>query len=68
MTTTTLKYTLEKRNGQWLLTDVVRDKLTHGSDDTAEKMEDGIKGLQYQQHDGEAVRYSTVIELSGAEE
>lgn len=68
MTTTTLKYSLEKRDGQWLVTNVERDKLTHGPDDTAEEIEDGIKGLQYQRHGGEAVRYSTVIELAGAEE
>lgn len=68
MTTTTLKYSLEKRDGQWLVTNVERDKLTHGPDDTAEEIEGGIKGLQYQRHGGEAVRYSTVIELAGAEE
>ena len=68
MTTTTLKYALEKRDGKWLVTGVERDKLSHGPDASAEDIEAGIEALQFQQHEGEAVRYATVIELSGAEE
>lgn len=67
MTTTTKKYSLEKRGGKWLVTHVEQDKVTHGSDDTAEEIEDGIKGLKFQLHDGEAVRYTTISELQVAE-
>jgi hypothetical protein len=46
---------------------VEQDTVTHGSEDTVEEIEDGIKGLKFQLHDGETVRYTTVIELPGAE-
>lgn len=64
-TATTKKYTLEKQNEKWLITDVEQDKFTYGSEQTAEEMEEGIKGLSYQTHDGKVIGYPTVIVLSG---
>lgn len=65
-TTTTKKYTLEKHSGKWLITDVEQDKFTHGSEQTAEKIEEGIQSLEYQTHEGKVTGYPTVIVLSGA--
>jgi len=64
-TTTTKKYSLEKRSEKWLITEVEQDKFTYGSEQTAEEIEDGIKGLNYQTHDGKVIGYPTVIVLSG---
>lgn len=60
-TATTKKYTLEKHNEKWLITDVEQDKFTYGSEQT----EEGIKRLNYQTHDGKVIGYPTVIVLSG---
>ena len=65
-TATTKKYTLENHSGKWLIADVEQDKFTYGSDQTAEKMEEGIKSLKYQTHDGKDIGYPTVKVLSGA--
>ncbi|ETT61705.1 hypothetical protein C173_26627 [Paenibacillus sp. FSL R7-277] len=64
-TATAKKYTLEKRSGEWLITKVEQDKFTYGSGQTAELREDGIKGLNYQAHDGKDIGYPTVIVLPG---
>lgn len=62
---TTKKYTLEKRNEKWLITKVEQDKFNYGNEQTAEEMDKGIRGLNYQTHDGKAIGYPTVIVLSG---
>ncbi|WP_160032105.1 hypothetical protein [Paenibacillus sp. An7] len=62
---TTKKYTLEKRNEKWLITKVERDKFNFGNEQTAEEMEEAIKGLNYQTNDGKVIGYPTVIVLSG---
>lgn len=62
---TTKKYTLEKRNEKWLITKVEQDKFNYGNEQTAEEREEGIKGLNYQIHDGKVIGYPTVIVLSG---
>ncbi|MFI2859354.1 hypothetical protein ACH6EH_19915 [Paenibacillus sp. JSM ZJ436] len=64
-TATTKKYSLEKHNEKWLITDVKQDKFTYGSEQTAEEMEEGIKALDYQTHDGKEIGYPTVMVLSG---
>ncbi|MGZ9583171.1 hypothetical protein [Paenibacillus marinisediminis] len=65
-TATTKKYTLENYSGKWLITNVEQDKFNYGNEQTAEKMEEGIKGLKYQTHDGKFIDYPTVLVLSGA--
>lgn len=67
-TTTTKKYTLEKRNEEWLITDVVQDMFSYGSEQSAVEREEGVRGLKYQAHDGEDIDYPTVIVLSGVGE
>ncbi|MFD0961351.1 hypothetical protein [Paenibacillus chungangensis] len=62
-TATTKKYTLEKLDKKWLITGVEQDKFNYGSEQTAEEMEEGIKGLKYQTHDGKAIGYPTVLVL-----
>jgi len=64
-TAMTKKYSLEKRSGTWLITEVEYDKYTYGSEQTAEEKEKGIKELLYQTHDSKVVEYPTVIVLSG---
>ena len=64
-TATTKRYSLEKHSETWLITEVEQDKFTYGSEQTAEEIEDGIKGLNYQTHDGKVIGYPTVIVLSG---
>lgn len=64
-TETTKKYTLERHNEKWLISDVEQDKFTYGSEQTAEEMEEGIKALHYQTHDGKVIEYPTVMVLSG---
>jgi hypothetical protein len=64
-TATTKMYTLEKHSEKWLITDVEQDKFTYGNEQTAEEMEEGIKGLKYQTNDGKVIGYPTVIVLSG---
>lgn len=63
-TTITKKYTLEKHDGNWLITDVELDKFTHGSEQTAETMEAGVQSLKYQTHDDNDIGYPTVVVLS----
>ncbi|WIV20375.1 hypothetical protein QPK24_06690 [Paenibacillus polygoni] len=62
---TTKKYTLEKYNEKWLITKVEQDKFNYVNEQTAEEMEEGIKGLNYQTHEGKVIGYPTVIVLSG---
>ncbi|MHA7965987.1 hypothetical protein ACX93W_17840 [Paenibacillus sp. CAU 1782] len=64
-TTTTKKYSLEKINGNWLITGVEQDKLSHGSEQATEEMEEGILGLKYQTHDNKVIGYPTSFVLSG---
>ena len=62
---TTKKYTLEKHNEEWLITKVEQDKFNYGNEQIAEEIEEGVKGLNYQTHDGKVIGYPTVIVLSG---
>lgn len=64
-TTTTKKYTLEKHNEKWLITDVEQDKFNYGSDQTEEELEEGIKALNYQTHVETVIGYPTEMVLSG---
>lgn len=64
-TVTTKRYSLEKHSEKWFVTKVELDKFTYGSELTAEEIEEGIKGLNYQTHDGKVIEYSSVISWSG---
>jgi len=68
VTTTTKKYTLEKQSGKWLIIDVAQDKITYESQQTKEEMEERVKGLKYQSHDGNAIGYPSVAVLSEVRE
>lgn len=63
--TITKKYRMEKQSKEWLITDVLQDEFTYGSDQTAEAIEKNIEELKYQTHDGKSVGYPTVLVLSG---
>lgn len=65
MTVTTKRYTLEKVEEQWLVSDVEQDKFTYGSDQTAEEAEAAIKQLAYQTHHDKEVGYPTSFVLAG---
>lgn len=64
-TATTKKYTLEKQNEKWLITEVEQDKFNYRNEQTAEEIDEEIKGLNYQSHGGKVIGYPTVIVLSG---
>lgn len=68
LTRTNRKYSLEKADGEWIITGAEQDKVTIGSDETETDAAAKLDSLNYQTHEGMKINYhDKVLEFNGWE-